>query len=573
MPIHNAEIADLFDRYATLLEIEEANAFRIRAYRNAARTIRDLPRSLSSMLEQGENLSALPAIGKDLEAKIQAIVDTGHFHALAELSTKVPGELADLTALPGLGPKRVKVLYQELGVKNIDDLKRAARAGKVSELAGFGNKTEAKLLTEIEHYGGTEKRFKLIVAEEYAEAVTDYLKALDGIRQVTVAGSYRRRKETVGDLDILVSCKRNTDVIEHFVAYEDVAEIISKGNTRSTVILRSGLQVDLRVVPQISYGAALHYFTGSKDHNIALRKIAVKRGWKLNEYGLFKGEQRIAGRTEEDVYAKFKLSYIEPELRENRGEIEAAKKGKLPKLIKFGDIRGDLHSHTRATDGTATLEEMAGAANKRGYDYLAISDHTQHLTVARGLDPKRLARQIRDIDRINQKLQGIVVLKAAEVDILEDGSLDLPDDILKQLDLTVCSIHYKFDLPATKQTDRIIRAMDNPYFNILGHPTGRLIDSRGPYALNMERLMTAARDRGCYLELNAQPDRLDLSDVHCKMAKELGLKVAISSDAHSTASLDYMRFGVYQARRGWLEPADVLNTCTLNELGKRLRRG
>jgi DNA polymerase (family 10) len=360
--------------------------------------------------------------------------------------------------------------------------------------------------------------------------------------------------------------------MDRLADYDEVGQIVSKGETRSTVILRSGMQVDLRFVPKESYGAALVYFTGSKAHNIALRKMAVAKKLKINEYGVFRGKKRVAGKTEKEVYAQVGLPFIEPELREDRGEIAAARKKKLPRLVGVGDIRGDLHAHTNATDGKDTLPAMVEAARERGYDYLAISDHTKHLTVARGLDTKRLRKQIDAIDRLNAKLSGFTVLKSAEVDILEDGTLDLPDDVLKELDLTVCTIHFKLDLPAEKQTERVIRAMDNRYFSVFGHPTGRLLGARAAYAIDLERVMEAAKERGCHLEVNSQPDRLDLDDVHCKMAKDLGVKVAISTDAHRKSDLDKIRFGVGQARRGWLEADDVINTRGRRELRKLLRR-
>jgi DNA polymerase (family 10) len=376
----------------------------------------------------------------------------------------------------------------------------------------------------------------------------------------------------VGDLDILVTHKKGSKVMDRFTRYEDVKKVVSKGTTRSTVVLRSGLHVDLRAVAQASYGAAMHYFTGSKAHNLAIRKMGVKKGYKINEYGVFKGEKRIAGKTEKEVYAKVGLPYIEPEIRENRGEIEAALERKLPKLITLGDIRGDLHAHTKLTDGRATLEEMAGAARERGYEYLAITEHSKHVTVARGLDRKALESHIKRIDKVNGKLKGIRLLKGIELDILEDGSLDLPDAVLKELDLVVFAVHYKFDLPEKKQTERILRAIENPYVNILAHPTGRLINERDPYEVDMERVLGALRDAGCFAELNSYPDRLDVDDVHAKMAKDMGVKVAISTDAHSTGDLDFMRYGVGQARRGWLEAGDVINTRKWADLKKLLKR-
>jgi DNA polymerase (family X) len=572
MPIHNVEIAEAFNRLADLLEIEGANPFRVRAYRNAARTLQDLPRSAAAMLAAGEDLSELPGIGKDLAGKIAELIGTGHLTLLDEVARRTPKTLADLAAIPGLGPKRVKALYQNLKIETPADLLAAVESGGVRALPGFGAKTEQKILSELRRTGATEQRMRLFDAEQFAGPLLAYLKGQKGVMEATIAGSYRRRKETVGDLDILVTAKRGARIADRFMAYDEVDRVVSKGPTRSAVILRCGLQVDLRVVPEASYGAALLYFTGSKTHNIALRKRAVKRTWKLNEYGLFDGDQRIAGRTEKEVYDRFGLAFIPPELREDTGEIEAAAKGRLPELVTLSQIRGDLHVHTTASDGKFSITEMAEAAKARGYDYLAVTDHSKHATVARGLDANRLAEQIDEIDRVNEALEGIRILKSSEVDILEDGKLDYPDSILKRLDFTVCAIHYKFDLPGDKQTARVIRAMDNPYFNILAHPTGRLINERRAYDIDLQRVMQVALERGCFLEINAHPSRLDLDDAHCRMAREMGLKVAISTDAHTANGLDMMRFGVDQARRGWLEAGDVLNTRSWAELAELLRR-
>jgi DNA polymerase (family 10) len=389
---------------------------------------------------------------------------------------------------------------------------------------------------------------------------------------VVVAGSYRRCKDTVGDLDLLVTSRNGKSAVEYFMRYDEVADVVAKGPTRSTVVLKAGIQVDLRVVPEESYGAALHYFTGSKAHNIAVRKLGQAKGLKINEYGVFRGTKRIAGREEADIFAAVGLPYIEPELREDRGEIQAAFAGKLPKLVRLEDVRGDLHLHTTASDGKNSLGEMAQAAKAAGYEYIAITEHTRHATIARGLDEKRLARQLEEIDRLNEDLEGIRLLKSSEVDILADGSLDLPDRILKRLDFTVCAVHYKFNLDARAQTERILRAMDNRYCNILAHPTGRLLGERPGYPVDLERVMKGARERGCFVELNAHPARLDVDDVHCKLAKEMGLKVAISTDAHSTVGLEMMRYGIGQARRGWLERDDVLNTRPLAALKRLLAR-
>ena len=572
MPIQNQEIARLFNRYAILLEIDRANAFRVRAYRNAARTIENLPRSVPELLAAGKDLSELPGIGKDLAHKLADIVESGKFAELSGIEKRIPGALADLADVPGLGPKRVKLLYDALKIKSMADLAAAARRGKLHRLEGFGPKLEQTILKATEAHVSGAARIGLLGAEQIAEPLVAYLKGMSGVGQVTVAGSFRRRRETVGDLDILVTAQNRAKVIAAFTNYEDVAEVQSKGTTRATVILKSGLQVDLRVVEEKSYGAALVYFTGSKAHNIQLRLLGIKRNLKINEYGVFRGKRWRAGRTEKDVYAQVGLPFIEPELRENTGEIEAARAGKLPKLITLKAIRGDLHMHTSASDGSATIEDMVRAGIARGYDYIAISDHTKHLGITHGLDAKQLARQMKAIDRLNAKRPGIRILKSAEVDILPDGKLALDDAALADLDFVIAAVHTKFTLNAKAQTERIIRAMDNPLVNIIAHPTGRLIGEREAYAVDMAQLMKAARARGCYLEVNAQPARLDLNDSHCRMAKEMGLKLAFGTDSHSPKTLHYMHYAVDQARRGWLEAKDVLNTKTWPQLKKLLAR-
>ena len=570
MPVHNEDIATIFDEMGDLLEIEDANPFRVRAYRNAARTIRGLGRELGQMVADGEDLTRLPGIGKDLAAKIEEILATGHAKALDKLHKEVPASLEALLKIPGLGPKRVKVLYQDLHIKTLKQLENAARRGKLSALPGFGAKTEQRILDAVGAHRSLEKRFLRNVARQYAEPLVQYLQAVAGVNDVVVAGSYRRGKETVGDLDILVTAKANSPVMQKFVAYDEVVEIVSKGTTRATVFLRNGLKVDLRVVEQLSFGSALHYFTGSKAHNIQVRRHGQQRGLKINEYGVFKGEQSIAGKTEASVFKAVGLPFIPPELREGRGEIEAAKATKLPNLITREDLQGDLHVHTRATDGNASIEEMALAAKRVGLKYLAITDHSQHLTVVHGLDRKRLQQQLEEIDKLNSKLAGITILKGIEVDILDDGHLDLPNSILSQLDLVIGAVHTKFRLSRSKQTTRILRAMDSIYFSILAHPSGRLLDEREPYELDMSRIIEAARERGCYLELNSQPQRLDLIDTYCQLAKEQGVLISINSDSHSTNGFRLLEGGINQARRGWLEKHDVLNTCSLREVRKFL---
>jgi len=568
MPVQNAEVSAMLDQAAELLEIAGENQFRVRAYRRAARTIEGLPQSVKSILTAGRDLSELPGIGKDLAGKIADIVATGHFALLDTLKKKLPGELGEMAALPGLGPKRLKLLHDRLKVNTFDDLRRVIRMGRLHKVKGFGPTTEQKLAAALEK-PVTEKRFKLSIAEAEADALVSFLR---GTGRATVAGSYRRRRDTVGDLDLVVTTDDAAAVGDKLVGYENVAEVLAEGKTRTTVVLRSGIQVDVRAVPEQSYGAALLYFTGSKAHNIALRAIAVRRGWKLNEYGLFSGRRRIAGLTEEEIYGKLGLSYIPPEMREDRGEVALAQAGDLPVLVTQADICGDLHVHSDWTDGTASIEAMAKAAQAKGYQYLALTDHSRRVAMAHGLDPARVGKQVREIDRINRQIRSFTILKGIEVDILKDGSLDLPDSSLAKLDIVLASVHSYFDLPREAQTDRVIKAMSNPHVSIIAHPTGRLIGQRDPYDIDMERVIAAARTTGCHLEINSQPERLDLNDLHIKAAKQAGVKLAISTDAHSTDSFDYIRFGIDQARRGWLTADDVINTKPLAALRKILRR-
>jgi DNA polymerase (family 10) len=570
MPVHNEDIAAVFDEVADLLEIEGDNPFRIRAYRNGARALRELGREVRTLTDQGADLTKLAGIGKNLAAKIHEIIDTGHCSTLDKLRKQLPADLTHLLKLPGLGPKRVHALYHELDIHTHEQLERAARDGLIRQLPGFGEKTEARILEALQAHADTGQRIKLAVAARYAESLVAYLQSVRGVEKVDVAGSYRRARETVGDLDILVAAADGRGVIRHFVAYDEVETILSQGSTRATVLLQSGLQVDLRVVTAESYGAALYYFTGSRAHNIAVRRMAQKQGLKLNEYGIYRGRQRIAGGSEAEIFAAIGLPYIAPELRENRGEIEAAHAGLLPKLVELKDLRGDLHAHTRASDGHESLRGMADAAAERGLDYLAITEHSKRLTVAHGLDSKRLLAQLEAIDEFNAGKHGVTLLKGIEVDILEDGSLDLPDAVLEKLDLVIGAVHSGFGLSRARQTKRILHAMDTPSFTLLAHPTGRLIERRAPYDVDMTRIIRHARERGCYLELNANPERLDLLDTHCQLAREEGVLVSINSDAHSAQDFDNLRYGVGQARRGWLEKQDVLNTRKLPALRKLL---
>jgi DNA polymerase (family 10) len=568
MPVQNAEIADMFKQTADLLEIKGDNPFRVRAYRRAARTVEGLPQSVRGMLAAEVDLSQLPGIGNDLAGKIAAICQSGHFDLLEQLKKKLPGELGEMAALPGLGPKRIKLLYSRLHVRTLDDLRKAVKAGRLHKRKGFGPAIEKKLAAALQKPVST-KRYKISAAEQEAEALVAYLRD-EG--KVTVAGSYRRRRETVGDLDILVTSKHAAAACDKLTQYDSVAEVPVHGPTRTTVVLRSGIQVDLRAVDEKCYGAALMYFTGSKAHNIALRGIANDRKWKLNEYGLFSGKRRIAGETEEEVYKKLGLAYIPPEMREDRGEIALAKANKIPKLVTVKDIHGDLHCHSEWTDGTAPIADMATAARACGYEYMALTDHSRRQTMSHGLDPARVTRQLREIDKLNAKFKGFTILKGIEVDILKDGALDLPDSTLEKLDVVVASVHSFFDLPREAQTERVIRAMQNRYVHIIGHPTGRLIAEREPFEIDMERVIAAARELECYLEINSQPERLDLNDLHAHAAKSKGVKLSVSTDSHATSSFQYIRYGIDQARRAWLTADDVINTRSLVALRKLLKR-
>jgi DNA polymerase (family 10) len=566
VPVHNADIAAVFEEIADLLEIRGDNPFRIRAYRNAARTVGELGQDLAALVARGRDLPKLPGIGADLAGKIAEIGRTGTCALLERLHRELPAAITELLRIPGLGPKRVKLLHDALKVDTVEALRRAAGAGRIRELPGFGEKTESRIREVLAARGAASQRLKLAVAAQYAAALETWLGRAPGARKVTVAGSCRRMRETVGDLDVLVAAAVGGPVTERLLAYDEVKSVLARGQTRSSVTLKSGLQVDLRVVPPESYGAALHYFTGSKAHNIAIRRLGQARGLKINEYGVFRGTRRIAGDTEESVYRAVGLPYIEPELREDRGEIEAARRGELPRLLALADLQGDLHLHTRATDGHHSIREMALAARAAGLSYIAVTEHSRRLTVARGLDPQRLLKQMDEIDRLNDTLSGVTVLKGIEVDVLEDGSLDLPDSVLKGLNLVVGAVHSAFTLPRRRQTERILRALDNRYFTVLAHPSGRLLGERDAMDADWLRIIRAARQRGCFLELNAQPDRLDLDDVHARMAREEGVLVAVNSDAHSTFDFAHLRYGVGQARRAWLEPKDVLNTRGLRDL-------
>jgi len=568
--VHNADIARCFEDIADLLEIGDENPFRIRAYRNAARIIGELQLDLAGQIQGGRDLPKIAGIGEDLTGKIAEIATTGHCALLERLRKTVPSAVAELLKIPGLGPRRVRTLYRELDVKSMEQLLAAAREGRIRAIPGFGEKTEANIQQAVEARLLKPRRYTLHVAAQYAEPFVRYLRDTPGVIRVVIGGSLRRMRESIGDIDIIATARSSTRLMDRFVSYPEVKEVLSHGPTRSSVLLQSGMQVDLRVVPDESYGAALHYFTGSKGHNIAMRRLAQQRGLKLNEYGLFRGRTRVAGASEESVFGALSLPFIPPELRENSGEIEAAGGGRLPVLVELRDLRGDLHSHTRWTDGQNTVKEMAEAAKARGLTYLAITDHSRRLAAAHGLDPRRLLDQIDEIAAI--KVRGFTLLRGIEVDILEDGTLDLPDSVLARLDIVIAAVHSRFNLSRERQTARILKALGHPLVTMLAHPLGRLIGVREPYEVDMLKIVRQAAHRGRFLELNAHPERLDLHDVHCRMAKEEGALVAVNSDAHSVQQLDNLKYGIGQARRGWLEKTDVANTRTLPELRRLLRK-
>jgi len=571
--MENIQIANAFEEVADLLEIQGANPFRVRAYRNAARTIGTLGTPVETVLKNnGHALQELPGIGADLAGKIARMCRTGEFALLRQLTRKTPESLVAMLRIPGVGPKRATLIYKKLGVKTLPALERAARAGRLSKLPGMGKVLEQTILQGIAQDKAHVARVSLAHAEAYIRPFVEMLRATPDVEQLDVAGSFRRRAETVGDVDILVASSHPQRVAAGFLDYHDVQQVLARGGTKCSVRLRSGLQVDLRIVERSSYGAALHYFTGSKPHNIAIRLLGVKRHLKINEYGVFRGTRQIGGGTEAEVFEAVGLPWIPPELRENRGEIEAARAGRLPRLVEVADIRGDLQMHTDATDGKNTLSEMVEACEARGYEYIAITDHTKAVRVAGGLSAAGFHKQSRAIDALRKRISKPFVLKSAEVDILEDGSLDLDDATLAEFDIVIASVHSRFNMSKAEMTRRIVRAVQHPRVDVLGHPTGRLIGKRDPYPLDMTEVIKAACDHGVLLEINAQPDRLDLNDLHVHMAREASVRLVISTDAHRVQELDCIRFGVDQARRGWCEAKDVANTYHLAAFQKLIRK-
>ena len=562
----NAKISQTITMLADLLEFQGANAFKIRAYRNGARVIKDYPDSINSIIEEDPaSLLSIDGIGKGVAEKCVVLVETGELPQINEILEEIPRSVLDLLRIPGMGPKKGAMLYRELGIANLDQLKEACKAGIVSDLKGFGAKTVESILAGIEIADAANKRVYWAKADETARQILDHMQRCGEISKIELAGSYRRRRETVGDLDILVVSENAEVVMDHFGAYHLVESVIGRGDTKMSVRIEESLQVDLRVVPADSFGAALQYFTGSKDHNVVLRGLAKQRGLKINEYGVFKmdgdKETYVAGATEEDVYAAMELPVFPPELREARREFDWAAEKTIPDLIREQDLVGDLHMHTTATDGKATLEEMVEAAQARGLSYIAITDHSQRVSMAHGLDADRLLAQWKEVDALNEKLDGSFrILKGIECDILEAGGMDLPDEVLSQGDWIIASVHYGQRQSREQITDRIVGALENPHVHIIAHPTGRLINRREAYEVDMEAVMQAAVENGKLLELNANPARLDLHDVHLAAARKYAIPIVISSDAHSVDGLDVLKYGVLQARRGGLTADDVANT-------------
>jgi len=570
--MENSQVAAIFDEIADILEIQGENVFRIRSYRNAARGVGDLADRLEDLVAAGKDLTDLAGIGESLAEKIHEILASGTCKTLQDLRRQLPPHLTDLLKVKGLGPKRAKILYEKLHIKSLAGLKRAAAAGKIRAVEGMGEKTEQNILRGLATLQAEAGRISVREAAEHADSIRSHLESAKGVRRAEVAGSFRRRRETIGDLDVLMEATDRRAATEAILAYEPIEETIASGGEKVSVRLASGVQVDFRFIDADAWGAAMMYFTGSKAHNIVLRKRAQKAGLKLSEYGLFRGAKRVAGRSEEEVFKALGLEWIPPELREDRGEVEAAEKGGLPKLIERKNLRGDLHAHTNLTDGAGTLEQMVEAARERGYEYLAITDHSKAVTVAHGLGDDALRRQADRIREYSAGLKKFAVLAGVEVDILKDGKLDLQEKTLADLDWVVASVHSAFEQPEAKMTDRLIAAVRSGVVHCLGHPFGRLIGKRDPIRFDADRVFAACKEADVCLEINAYPDRLDLPDVYCKRARELGLTMAIATDAHRTTDLDLMEFGVWVARRGWLEKGDVLNTLSAAALRKRLSR-
>lgn len=568
----NRDVARIFNEIAELLELKGENPFRIRAYQRAAQNIEVFPNDVATLLP--EDLLKIPGIGKDLAMKIREYADTGTIRSWEELKAEFPEGILDMMTVPGLGPKTAKLLYDELKISNLEALEKYAREGKLKELPHIKEKTEQNILKGLEKLRKGRERNPIGEVLPLAEEIIEIMKKKAPVKEISVAGSIRRWKETIRDIDILVTSKNPDKVMEVFTGLPMVSNVLAKGQTKSSVVLKQGIQVDVRVVKDSEYGAALVYFTGSKAHNIKIREIAVRKGMKVSEYGIFdeKTGKSLGGRNEGDIYKVLGMDYIEAELREDNGEVEAALGHSLPRLVTLEDMKGDLHVHSNWTDGKHAIAEIAAEAKKRGYEYIAITDHTKGLGITNGLTEERVLGQMKEIDSLNKKLKGFQVLKGIDVDIRSDGSLDMPDQILKKLDLVVASIHSGFTQTKEQITGRITKAMKNPLVTIIAHPTGRLINEREAYDVDMEKVFAIAQKTGTVLEINAHPARLDLNDVHSREAKRLDISIAISTDMHAATNFDFMKYGVAVARRGWLEKRDIVNTRKYRELQRLLAR-
>ncbi|MBA7655102.1 DNA polymerase/3'-5' exonuclease PolX [subsurface metagenome] len=569
----NREIAQIFYEMGEILEIKGDNPFKIRAYYKAAQNMESLTEDIERIVQE-DRLNELPGIGVKLALKIKEYVTTGKLRAYEKLKKKVPSGLIKILSVPGVGPKTAKLLYEELKIDSIEKLKKAAKEHKISQLPHLKEKTEENILRGIEIIKRGMERMPLGVALPLANEIVGALKKLPEVKEINPAGSLRRKKETIGDIDILITSTRPAKVMDVFTNLPCVSQVIAHGETKSSILTKEGIHVDVRVLNPRNYGAALQYFTGSKEHNIALRTLALKKGLKISEYGIFnkRSGKRLAGEKEEDIYKILGLSYIEPELRENQGEIEAAKANRLPKLIEESDIRGDLHIHSNWSDGSASIEKIVEAARKRGWEYVAICDHSKSLKIAGGLSDKELKEQIKEIRKLNKRLKGFRVLAGIEVDILKDGTLDYSDELLRQLDFVVAAIHSGFKQSREQITKRIVKACENRWVDVIAHPTGRLLGERAPYEVDLDKVIKVAKHTGTFLEINAYPKRLDLNDIHSRKAKEGGVKISIGTDAHTLDQLDYMTIALTAARRGWLEKKDVLNTLPVDRLLKKLKR-
>jgi DNA polymerase (family 10) len=567
----NQEIAKIFRQIADILEIKGENPFRIRAYQRAAQNIESIPEDIEILIKE-DKVKSIPGIGKDLEEKIKEIASKGRLQFLEDLKKDIPQSLLDILNIPGVGPKTAKLLHEKLGIRDIVMLERMAHAGKIRQLPGIREKTEENILRGIELLKRGQDRMDLKTATDVADSFVRELKKIKEVKKIDAAGSLRRMKETVRDIDILVSSKKSEKVMSFFTTLPDIKNVIARGPTKSSILTKDDIQVDVRVIEDTSYGAALMYFTGSKEHNIKLRQLAIRKGFKLNEYGIFRKDKKIAGKTEEEMYKTLGLPYIIPELREDRGEVEAALEGRLPKLVDSTDIKGDLHVHSNWSDGGSSIEEVVLKARNMGYEYIAITDHSQGLKIAGGLDKEKLKQKSKEIERLTRKYKDIKILFGTEVDIDSNGELDYSDDMLREMDIVIAAVHAGFKQSKEKLTRRIIKACQNRHVQIIAHLTGRLWGAREAYEVDLEEIFKACKDTGTMLEINSFPQRLDLSDINCRMAKDFGVRFAINTDAHIADQLDLMRFGVSVARRGWLEKKDIINTLGFDRLKSSLNK-